>query len=117
MKTISILAVSMLLSMSVFADTKSKDVVETEAVFAVANAKTIQLTGSILDSKNQETLVGATLHVGGKKYYSNLEGAFSISDIKPGKHQIKVEFISYKPTIIEVDVNNNEGINIYLHQN
>ena len=96
----------MLLSIFVFADIDLKEVIEP-----------VQLTGSIMDSKNQETLVGATLYVAGKKYYSNLDGYFCISDIKPGKHQIKVEFISYESITIEVDVNSYEEINIYLHQN
>ncbi len=99
-------------------DVKSKkEVTETESVAVVESVKTIQLTGSIMDDKNKETLVGATLHVAGKKYYSDLDGNFCISDIQPGKHQIEVVLISYKPVVVEVDAENNEGINIYLHQN
>ena len=110
----------MLVSVSVFAETNvksEKNVTETESVSVARNVKTVQLTGSIMDDKNKETLVGATVYVDGKKYYSDLDGNFCISDIKPGKHQIKVEFISYKPAFVEVDANNYEGINIYLHQN
>ena len=99
-KSILIFAVSVLLSVSSFANT----------------VKTVQLTGSVVDDKNKETLAGATIYVDGKKYYSNLDGDFSISDMKPGKYQIKVEFISYKPVVVEVDVNKNERININLPQ-
>jgi hypothetical protein len=103
MRTILIFAASVLLSVSAFAN-KEKDV------------ETMQLKGSIVDDKNQEALAGATIYVNGKKYYSDFDGNFSISDITEGKHQIKVEFISYEPFSAEVDVKQNESININLLQ-
>ena len=106
-KSILIFSVFVLLSVSAFADTK-KD--------SEKNVKMVQLTGSVVDDKNKEALAGATIYVAGKKYYSNLDGDFSIPDIKPGKYQIKVEFISYKPVVVEIDVNKNEKININLPQ-
>ena len=96
MRTILTFAVSVLLSVSAFAN--------------------VQLTGSIVDDKNQETLAGVAVYVDGKKYYSDFDGNFSISDIKPGKHQIKVELISYEPATIEIEVNQDENININLFQ-
>ena len=118
MKSILILATSMLLSVPVFAGANNENEVKTTTpVSAVNDVKTVQLTGSVMDHKNNETLVGATVYVDGKKYYSDLDGNFCISDIKPGKYQVKVEFISYKPAVVEVDVNKNEKVNIYLNQN
>ena len=112
MKSILILAASMLISGSVLANTEvTHETNSTEIV------KMVQLTGSIMDDKNKETLVGATVYVDGKKYYSDLDGNFSISNIKPGKYQVKVELISYESAIVEIDVDNNEGVNIFLHQN
>ena len=110
MKSILILVASVLVSVSAFAaDTSVEKKCE-------KNVKTVQLTGSIMDDKNQETLAGATVYVDGKKYYSDLDGNFSISDVKAGKCQIKVELISYKPVVVEVDVNKDENINISLLQ-
>jgi len=106
-KSILIFATFVLLSVSAFANTE-KD--------SEQNVETVQLTGSVVDDKNKEALAGATIYVDGKKYYSNLDGDFSISDIKPGKYQIKVEFISYKPVVVEIDVNKNEKISINLPQ-
>lgn len=106
-KSILILVASVLLSVSAFASMEKN---------SEKNVGTVQLTGSIVDDKNKEALAGATIYVDGKKYYSNLDGNFSISDIKPGKHQIKVEFISYKPVIMEIDINKDEKININLLQ-
>lgn len=109
MKTILILAASVLLSVSAFANTNEKN--------EENDVKTVQLTGSIMDDKNKETLVGASVYVDGKKYYSDLDGNFCISDVKPGKYQIKVELISYNSIIVEVEATNDEGVDIYLQQN
>ena len=107
MRAILILVASVLLSGSAFANVDKN---------SEKNVATVQLTGSVMDDKNKEVLAGATVYVDGKKYYSDLDGNFSISDMKPGKHQIKVEFISYKPVIMEIDVNKDEKININLLQ-
>ncbi len=108
MRTILILAASMLLSVSAaFANVEMNN---DKAI------ETIRLSGSITDDKNKEALAGATVYVDGKKYYSDLDGNFSIADIKPGKYQIKVEFISYKSVTFEIDVNKDEKININLLQ-
>ena len=106
-KSILILAISVLLSVSAFANVEKN---------SEKNLKTVQLTGSIMDDKNNETLAGAAVYVDGKKYYSDLDGNFSISDMKPGNYQIKVEFISYESVIVEADVNKDANINISLFQ-
>ncbi len=104
-KSILVLVLSVMLSASTFANVDKNSQNKLEKV---------QLTGSIMDNKNNETLAGAAVYVDGKKYYSDLDGNFFISDIKPGKYQIKVELISYKPVIMEIDVNKDEKININL---
>jgi YbbR domain-containing protein len=106
-KSILMLAVSVFLSVSVFADTNKN---------CGQNKEKVCLTGSVVDDKNKETLAGAAVYVDGKKYYSDLDGNFFISDIKPGKYQIKVEFISYKSVVMEIDVDKDEKININLPQ-
>ena len=119
-KSILIFAAFVLLSVSAFANTEKDSEKNVETVSASANisknVETVQLTGSVVDDKNKEALAGVTIYVDGKKYYSNLDGDFSISDIKPGKYQIKVEFISYEPVVVEIDVNKDEKININLLQ-
>ncbi len=103
-KTILTLLILIFVSVSAFADVDKK------------NMETVQLTGSVVDDKNKELLAGAVVYLDGKKYYSDLDGNFSICDVKPGKYQIKVELISYKSVIMEIDVNKDEKININLAQ-
>ncbi|MDR1698644.1 MAG: carboxypeptidase-like regulatory domain-containing protein [Prevotellaceae bacterium] len=102
MKKLFIIAASLLLSVSAFANEGChKD-------------KTVQLTGFVAD-KNNEALAGATISIDGKKLYSDFDGNFS-ADIKPGKHQIKVELISYETIVLETEVKQNENISIALPQ-
>ena len=119
MKSVLVLAVSLLISITAFAETdksNNKKVKETEAVALTESVNALQLTGSVVDEKNKETLAGATILVDGKKYYSDLDGNFSINDVTPGKYKMVVELISYEPISLEVDLNNNRNLNISLHQ-
>ncbi len=79
-------------------------------------ANTVQLSGFVIDKENNEELAGASISVDGKKYYSDLDGNFSIDNLTPGKCQIKVELISYQPVTLEIDVSKDESININLQQ-
>ncbi len=106
MKQISVIAISFLLSIAAFANGGTNN----------SNTTTVQLTGFVVDDRNNETLAGATVYVDGKRYYSDLDGNFSISDVKAGKCQIKVELISYQPVTIEIEVNKNANVIIPLPQ-
>lgn len=119
MKSVLILAASLFISVSLFASADNNDekkVKDSKSVTVVENVNVLQLTGSVVDNKNKETLAGATVYVDGKKYYSDLDGNFSVPDLKPGKHQVKVELISYEPTVLEVNVEKNQRVNISLFQ-
>lgn len=119
MKTLLVFACALFISVSSFASTdknsenKSK---ETTSVNNVESVKSLQLTGSVVDNKNKETLAGAAIIVDGKKYYSDLEGQFSITGVNPGKYEVKVELISYEPYTMEVDLTQNKNLNVSLLQ-
>ena len=119
MKSILVLAASLLISVTAFAETdksNNKKVMENESVALIENVNVLQLTGSVVDEKNKETLAGATILVDGKKYYSDLDGNFSINDVTPGKYQMVVELISYEPVLLEVNLHGNQNLNIGLLQ-
>ncbi len=117
MKTFVTLATSVLLSISVLANAGTDTHSESKETTTETVVKTVQLTGTVMDSKNSEMLVGAAISIDGKKYYSDLDGNFSVSGVKPGKHQIKIELISYQTAVVEVDAIQNESIAINLQQN
>jgi uncharacterized surface anchored protein len=111
MKSILVIAASLLISVTAFTETdkiNNKKGKETEAF--IENVNALQLTGSVVDEKNKETLAGATILVDGKKYYSDLDGNFSINDVIPGKYQMVVELISYEPVSLEIDLNKNQKL-------
>ena len=121
MKTFIVLIASALISVSAFATTdksskKSNKETEVVAVSSENSAASVQLIGSIIDNENNETLAGATLYVNGSKYYSDLDGNFVLPNLTPGKHQIRVELISYKTSEMEIDVQANKKMDIHLVQ-
>ena len=118
MKPILVLAVSILISVTAFAESEKSNnkIKDNESVTIVESVNALQLTGLVVDEKNNETLAGATILVDGKKYYSDLDGNFSINDVIPGKYKLIVELISYEPVSMEVDLTKNQKLNIGLLQ-
>lgn len=119
MKTLLILTISLLITISVSADTNSKSsktVNAIESISSVEDITAMQICGVVVDEKNNETLTGATIIVDGKKYYTDLNGNFFIDGVKPGKYEMVVELISYEPFTFVVDASKSQNININLHQ-
>lgn len=118
MKSVLVFTVSLLLSVSAFANKGNNDekVKETKSVALVENVNALQLTGSVVDEKNNETLAGVAIVVDGKKYYSDLDGKFTIADVKPGKYAVQVELISYEPVSMDVELTKNQDLQISLQQ-
>ena len=67
------------------------------------SAVTISLTGKVTDAVTGETLTGAMVEVEGTQIsvFTDLEGAFSISQLKSGTYNLKVKYISYEDKRIE----------------
>lgn len=118
-KSVVVLVASLLLSVSAYAVTDNNNEnkrKESGSVSRVENVKVLQLTGSVVDEKNNESLAGVAIVIEGKKYYSDLDGNFTIKDVKPGKYELVVELISYEPVSLHVDLTKNEKLNIGLLQ-
>lgn len=111
MKAIWVLIATVLLSVSAYAEDDKN--VATEAIRKV---NTVDISGSVVDKKSNESLAGAAIFIDGNKYYSDLDGNFSVSDLKPGKHTVRVELISYQPSEIQVDLQKDKTIHIGMVQ-
>ncbi|WP_342646120.1 TonB-dependent receptor [Mucilaginibacter sp. CSA2-8R] len=74
----------------------------TLSIFA-AQATTIK--GHVYDSKTGEPLTGATISLDktNKATSSGLDGSFKIDDVKPGHYTLRVSYISYKTTSLEIE--------------
>ncbi len=62
------------------------------------------LFGYLMDAKSKETLIGATISIPDLKKgaFTNKLGYYSISEIPPGKYEILITFIGYKPQKVEL---------------
>lgn len=78
--------------------------------------QTTVLHGKVNDLLTKETLAGATITANGQKVYSDLDGNFAISNICNGKCQLKINMISYKDQVLEIDTNSNNTVEIKLQQ-
>lgn len=117
MKTIFVLIAAVLLSIPSFAgNDKIEKNVKSHISETVENMNMVDISGSVIDNKSNELLAGATIFIDGNKYYSDLDGKFSVSDLKPGKHTVRVELISYQPSEVEIELAKNQKINIVLEQ-
>ncbi len=61
------------------------------------------LKGKVIDKITGEVLVGAVINVGNDEYktYTDLDGNFEIKNVKEGKYNIVVSYISYSSSLIE----------------
>ena len=119
MKSLLLLASSLLISLSAMAGTESNEVKkekESQPVAPVKMVQSLQLTGSVVDEKNHEALAGAAIVVDEKKYYSDLDGNFAIDGVKPGRYSVVVELISYEPSTMEVNLSGSRELKISLLQ-
>lgn len=117
MKTLLTLVAVLLLSFSVKAENENIiEKVKTDAVSTTENVTTVLLTGNVIDKENEETLAGATIYIDGEKLYTDLDGNFSLDDLKPGKHLLKAELISYETAEMEVNISQNSNLKIQLVQ-
>ncbi len=74
------------------------------------------VSGTIVDTKSDETLAGATIMIDGKKYYSDLDGKFNLPSLTPGKYRLAVEMISYNNQEMVINVQKDLNVKIQLTQ-
>jgi hypothetical protein len=69
---------------------------------AVAGPKARSIKGVVFGA-DQETLAGARVEIKGTDIvvYSDLDGAFSIDDLKPGEYQLVITMVSYEEFELE----------------
>lgn len=83
---------------------------ETKTKDSDANA-TIVLTGSIVDQKSGESLVGVEVKIEGTdmKTYTDFDGNFAFKNVKPGEYKLVTNYISYEQNAQDLTVNSNEN--------
>jgi hypothetical protein len=71
---------------------------------------TTTISGKVFDKITGESLAGVKVSIDGTEntVYSDFDGNFEISNIKPGNHKITATYISYKER--------EESINVYIER-
>lgn len=94
MKKILLFIVTIFVAYTAYANNENEKIVDKKANYQIVEkSSVISITGSIIDNKSNESLAGAAIYVDGNKYYSDLDGNFSVSHLTPGKHLLRVELI------------------------
>ncbi len=114
MKKIILFLLMVVFTVNVFAVGKGNNKNEKNDVETVQT--TFMLKGTIIDSRTNEAVAGATVLVDGEKYYSDFSGNFSIPTLIRGKHIVSIDFISYQSKVMEIDINKNQELNIEIQQ-
>jgi hypothetical protein len=85
---------------------------ETKTATTADNAASIVLAGTISDANSGESLVGVEVKIEGTdlKTYTDFDGNFTFSNVKPGEYKVIANYISYKPVskTLEANAKNNE---------
>lgn len=90
-------------------------------VAQLANAQTGVLKGKVIDRKTKETVIGATVSIVGTYYAvpTDVNGNYTISNIKPGEYSVKIVYLGYKEQInngIKITNGNTTTLNIQLSE-
>jgi hypothetical protein len=82
-------------------------------------AKTMTLTGKVIDQNNQEALAGALIRIEGTELetYTDFEGNFSFSGISLDTYKIQCSMISYSDREEEIDLDQTSGEVVIALQN
>ncbi len=79
---------------------------------------TTSISGKVFDKITGEALVGVKVMVDGteKATYTDFDGNFEIANLKPGNHELKASYISYKETKenIEVRLENSNKVKLAI---
>jgi hypothetical protein len=107
MKKIVFVFILTLAVIAVNADEKeNKTAIDTD------NAATIVLAGSVTDVNSGESLVGVEVKLEGTdlKTYTDFDGNFTFSNVRPGEYKVVASYISYNSAMemLEAGKNKNE---------
>jgi protocatechuate 3,4-dioxygenase beta subunit len=89
----------------------TKEANETSAVTSLS------LSGNVMDLTSGETLAGVEVKLEGcdTKVYTDFDGNYSFTNLKPGKYNVIASYISYDKSYIEkIDLTSNGDLNIKL---
>ena len=78
----------------------------------------IELTGTITDFENKETIVGATIQLqpGTKATISDTNGQFHFQDLQSGKYTLIINALGFVEKAVDIELNDAQQIDILLDE-
>jgi iron complex outermembrane recepter protein len=75
-----------------------------------------KMSGTIIDAETKEILIGASINISELKTITNtdLNGFYTINNIKNGKYLFESSFIGYKPIIKNITISADTSLNFRL---
>lgn len=72
----------------------------------LASAQTGSIFGTIIDAKTKDTIIGGSVLVQGTQTgtSTDIEGKFTINNLKPGTYNLQVSYVAYKTALVSVIV-------------
>lgn len=101
MKKVIVFIVALVLSVNIYAADKNSKEKRTE------NSSAVTFSGIVSDEKTGELLAGVEVRIAGtdQKTYSDFDGKFTFSNVKPGSYNLVASYVSYnKASLTEVGV-------------
>lgn len=82
----------------------------------LATAQTGSITGTITDSKTKEPIIGGSVLVQGTQIgtSTDLEGKFSIKNLKVGTYSLQVSYVGYQTSIVAVVVEPDKATDVIV---
>ncbi|HAN19395.1 MAG: hypothetical protein A2X13_01855 [Bacteroidetes bacterium GWC2_33_15] len=113
MKKLTTLVLSLFFVVAVFATETENEKNNSESA-SIAT----KLSGKVLDKSTGEALAGVkiSLNDSGNYVYTDFDGKFELTNVKPGKIEISASYISYKvkTEALHIDLNSNNTVEVKI---
>lgn len=73
----------------------------------------VSLTGTVVDDTTGETLIGASIAIGGTGTVSDIDGNFSI-ELKPQTYSLTISYVGYEAYSAEIDLATDKRLDVRL---
>lgn len=111
-KLVFIFAAVMVCTLTIHAENNAEN--SATAIKTTQAVSKRMLSGKVIDPVTNEALAGATITVGGKKVFTDLDGKFTIEEMKGKEYEVTVSMISYRTEKLVVNPQTDLTINVSL---
>ncbi|GEM_PF-6176682 len=112
LKTIVVVTIFLVANYSLIIAKEEGNISKKEA--SEAKAMITVIDGKVVDDVTGEGLAGVSVEINGEIVYTDFEGNFSLRSLKTEVYEVRATFISYKNTLLETSIDNNNLLKIKM---